>query len=389
MVKFVVSRHCGLARIGRLTEWGLPSRIDPDDKMQCILDHQTPTFMVYTRGGHVPHLTWDTFNTKVNIQQRPIFHVSYGSVSELMQHCRKTNKPLSDYMGMPEDALVHFSLFDPLGKRVTGLNRTKDIAIWTKGGKQMINVESYKDIVTTVQANTVGSMLDYATPPSCHNKRLSKAVQRTTAFWDEAYNFETLYCAPFLTLGGGQSHFHRATLSKTAAVSTHAAGYAVDLLEYSHNTNNDTKRPFNVEEISDLLQHSFDGLPVNKPRLVEGAFDPTEIFELIRLGVDIFDTSYAILMAEQGKAFRVSDEFPQENTFKTTDFTSDTYQNDLTPIVDDCTCYSCSNYTKAYLTHLFNTHELLGPMLTVIHNLSEFDRFFEMLRRFLRSDQSW
>ncbi|CAD5231424.1 unnamed protein product [Bursaphelenchus xylophilus] len=366
MVKFVVVRHCGLARSGRLTEWGIPPHTDPDDKMQCILDHQTPTFMVYTRGGHIPHLTWDTFNSKVNIQQRPIFHVSYGNISELLEHCRKTNKPLSEYMGMSDDALIHFSLFDPLGKRVTGLNRTKDIAIWTKGGKRMVDSAIYRSLVHTVQANTVGSMLDYDTPPPSQNKRLSKAVQRTTTFWEQCYDQHPLYCSLFLVLGGGQSSYHRAALSRAASLNTHAVGYTVDLMEYSQNPNTDVRKDFDIEELSDLLQHSLDGLPLNKPRLVEGVFDPSQIFELVRLGVDIFDSSYAVLMAEKGQIFRVANDFPKQNTFELFDFTSEKYQEDLTPIVDDCSCYSCSNYTKAYLAHLMNTRELLGPMLTVM-----------------------
>lgn len=80
MVKFVVEKHCGLARSGRLTQWGVPPRTDPDDKMLCILDHRTPSFLVYTRHGHIPHLTWDNLGTRLDFLQRPIFQVSLATV---------------------------------------------------------------------------------------------------------------------------------------------------------------------------------------------------------------------------------------------------------------------------------------------------------------------
>ena len=52
-------------------------------------------------------------------------------------------------------------------------------------------------------------------------------------------------------------------------------------------------------------------MPANKPRLVEGAFNPAHIFELVRLGIDLFDSSYAIVLAENACAFRVAADFPR------------------------------------------------------------------------------
>lgn len=69
MVKFVVESGTALGRIGRITSWG-----------DVQLDHRTPSCMLYTRAGHIPHLTWQVFTEWLHLLQQPIFQLTLPSM---------------------------------------------------------------------------------------------------------------------------------------------------------------------------------------------------------------------------------------------------------------------------------------------------------------------
>ncbi|MEK9185971.1 MAG: tRNA-guanine transglycosylase, partial [Patescibacteria group bacterium] len=56
------------------------------------------------------------------------------------------------------------------------------------------------------------------------------------------------------------------------------------------------------------------------------------------------------------------------------------YLNDKNPINKECLCYACQNYTRAYISHLFRAHEMLGPILTTIHNLHFMEKLMQEIR---------
>ena len=62
------------------------------------------------------------------------------------------------------------------------------------------------------------------------------------------------------------------------------------------------------------------------------------------------------------------------------------YKKDLSPVDENCQCYVCQNFTKAYLHHLFKQKEILGYTLATYHNLWVMERFFEKIRDAIRKD---
>ncbi|VDO43342.1 unnamed protein product, partial [Onchocerca flexuosa] len=141
-----------------------------------------------------------------------------------------------------------------------------------------------------------------------------------------------------------------------------------------------TESEFDKDVIKNLLAGVWPYISPSHLRLVNGAFSPTEVIALTHLGVDLFDSSYAIFLAEQGKAFVCDENFPHEATFSIFDFTDTLYSEDFRPLCKSCNCYTCTHYTRSYLRHLTNTMELLGPVLLVIHNIQEYERMFALLR---------
>ena len=101
-------------------------------------------------------------------------------------------------------------------------------------------------------------------------------------------------------------------------------------------------------------------LPENKPRHLLGIGEPMDFFGGIENGVDLFDCVAPTRMARNGTIHTKDGRINILNA---------KYINDFTPIDSDCDCYTCRNYTKAYLSHLFRAKEMLASTLASIHNL--------------------
>ena len=100
-------------------------------------------------------------------------------------------------------------------------------------------------------------------------------------------------------------------------------------------------------------------LPENKPRHLLGISEPDDIFEAIEKGIDTFDCVSPTRVARNGSAY---------TSYGRVHITSSKYRALFEPIQPDCTCYTCQNYTTAYLHHLFKAREMLASTLTSIHN---------------------
>lgn len=102
-------------------------------------------------------------------------------------------------------------------------------------------------------------------------------------------------------------------------------------------------------------------LPEDKPRYLMGVGSPGAILDAIERGVDMFDCVLPTRIARHGTAMTSHGRIIIKNK---------EYERDFTPLDDNCDCYCCKNYTKAYLRHLFKANEMLGHRLMSIHNIS-------------------
>jgi queuine tRNA-ribosyltransferase len=113
-------------------------------------------------------------------------------------------------------------------------------------------------------------------------------------------------------------------------------------------------------------------LPENKPRYLMGVGTPEDLIEGVRRGVDIFDCVLPTRLARHNAAFSSEGRLNLMNS---------TFARDGRPIDDDCDCYTCRTFTRAYLRHLINTKELLAGTLLSIHNLRALIRLTDELRQ--------
>ena len=101
-------------------------------------------------------------------------------------------------------------------------------------------------------------------------------------------------------------------------------------------------------------------LPMNKPRHLLGIGEPFDLFAGVEHGIDTFDCVAPTREARTSAVYSPRGRF---------NVTNSAYRSDEKPIDSECSCYTCANYSRAYLNHLFRAREILGATLATIHNL--------------------
>ena len=146
---------------------------------------------------------------------------------------------------------------------------------------------------------------------------------------------------------------------------------------------------FAKEDMSSAVKWVNEILPEEKPRHLLGIGEPEDLFMGIENGVDLFDCVLPTRLGRNGTIYTKNGKII---------ITNKKFRNDFSPIEKDCECYTCKNYTRAYVAHLFHGKEMLAGTLASIHNLYFIvnlvkkirqsileDNFFEFKREFLSS----
>jgi len=132
------------------------------------------------------------------------------------------------------------------------------------------------------------------------------------------------------------------------------------------------------EKMLEILAGITHQLPTDKPRYLMGVGTPEDIVEAVFRGVDMFDCVLPTRNARNGHLFTTTGSVRLRNAVN---------RDNLEPIDKECACYTCQNYTRAYLYHLDKTNEILGARLNTIHNLHYYLSLMQGLRAAI-SDQS-
>ena len=128
-----------------------------------------------------------------------------------------------------------------------------------------------------------------------------------------------------------------------------------------------------TKDVVKVLQYSIPHLDPQKPRHLLGIGDIPTITSSISFGIDMFDSSYPSKIARHGLMLTLG-------SAKNINISRGIWAQDFRPIDLDCSCYTCRNYTRAYLHHLFKAHEPTGHSLATIHNLATMQRYMIILR---------
>jgi queuine tRNA-ribosyltransferase len=122
----------------------------------------------------------------------------------------------------------------------------------------------------------------------------------------------------------------------------------------------------------DVLGDSAAALPADKPRYLMGVGQPRDLLEAVARGIDMFDCVLPTRNGRNAQAFAMSGTLRLRNAC---------HKRDSTPLESDCPCYTCRNFSRAYLHHLFLAEEMLGPQLLSLHNIAFFMRLMDQVRQ--------
>ncbi len=132
------------------------------------------------------------------------------------------------------------------------------------------------------------------------------------------------------------------------------------------------------EVMNEVLEFTTPLLPFDKPRYLMGVGSPRSLIDGAIRGIDMFDCVLPTRIARNGTLMTSKGRLVVKNA---------QYKRDFTPIDENCTCYTCQNYTRAYVHHLIKTDEILGLRLTSYHNLHFLLNMMEEVRQAIREDR--
>lgn len=117
---------------------------------------------------------------------------------------------------------------------------------------------------------------------------------------------------------------------------------------------------FEKADMSSAVRWVNEILPKEKPRHLLGIGEPEDLFMAIENGCDLFDCTVPTRIGRTGTVYTKKGKISLMNS---------AFRDEWTPIDKECGCYTCKNFTRAYIAHLFHSKEMLGPTLASIHNL--------------------
>lgn len=128
----------------------------------------------------------------------------------------------------------------------------------------------------------------------------------------------------------------------------------------------------------EVLDYTVPLMPADKPRYLMGVGSPDDLVEGVLRGIDMFDCVLPTRIARNGTAFTSGGKVVIRNAI---------YQEDFTPLDPECDCYTCRNYTKAYLRHLVKCNEILASRLLTYHNLYFLINLMKNVRQAIMDDR--
>lgn len=236
------------------------------------------------------------------------------------------------------------------------------------GSKHFISPETSIDIQNALGSDIM-MCFDECVPYPADYEYARQSMERTTRWaerckehhkdWDKQ--------ALFGIVQGGMYRDLREQSSKDL-VEMDFSGYAVGGLSVGEP----------MDMMCEVLDYTVPLLPKDKPRYLMGVGSPDYLFEAVIRGIDMADCVLPTRIARNGTAMTSHGKVVIRNG---------RYSRDFGPLDPECDCYTCRNYSRAYIRHLFNVDEILALRLTTIHNLYFLINLMEKIREAIKEDR--
>ncbi|MBG9771049.1 tRNA guanosine(34) transglycosylase Tgt [Bacillus vallismortis] len=236
------------------------------------------------------------------------------------------------------------------------------------GDKLFLSPEKAMEIQNALGSDIMMAF-DECPPYPAEYDYMKRSVERTSRWAERCLNAHSRQNEQglFGIVQGGEYEDLR-TQSAKDLISLDFPGYAIGGLSVGE--------PKDV--MNRVLEFTTPLLPKDKPRYLMGVGSPDALIDGAIRGVDMFDCVLPTRIARNGTVFTADGRLNMKNA---------KFERDFRPIDEECDCYTCKNYTRAYIRHLIRCNETLGLRLTTYHNLHFLLHLMEQVRQAIREDR--
>ena len=265
-------------------------------------------------------------------------------------------------------------LTDSGGFQVFSLAKPKDIS--EEGVKFKSHIDGRELFLTPEKSigiqnkldSDIAMSFDECPPASADHKYMKNSIERTLRWAKRGKDVHNNENQSLFGIIQGGAYEDLRKFSATETVKLDFDGYSIGGVA----NDNESK-----EDMYKAIDYSIPYIPDDKPRYLMGVGEPIDIIEGVIRGIDMFDCVLPTRIARHGNAFSHHGKMNLRNA---------KFKEDFTPIENDCDCYTCKHYTKAYIRHLLVANEQLAGRLLSIHNIRFLIKLTEDLREAIKND---
>ena len=349
MLDFSLIASDGQARLGKLT-----------------LKHgsiQTPSFMTIGTYGSVKSLSnEDIHHTGTEIILCNAFHLMLRPGFDLIKRAGGLHK----FMNWSKPILT-----DSGGYQVFSLSKRAKIVKSGVEFKSPINGETIfmspeRSIETQLNLGSdIMMIFDDCTPYPASKDETKKSMELSLKWAESSYRTNN-QSAPLFGIVQGGMYLDLRNESLDELIKCDYQGFAIGGVSVGE--------PKDIRET--IISEIAPKLPLNKPRYLMGVGKPLDIIKAVQNGIDMFDCVIPTRNARNGQLFTHEGVVNIRNKDNT---------DDLSPISKDCKCFTCLNYTRAYLRHLDKCNDILAARLMTIHNVYFYQEFMAKIREAIQN----
>ena len=235
------------------------------------------------------------------------------------------------------------------------------------GSKQFIGPEESMDIQQKLGSD-IAMAFDVCSPFPCDWDKAKENMERTHRWAERCKAYHTREDQALFGIVQGAFYKDLRVESAKALSDMDFIGYGIGGLSVGE------PKPVMYEMLDEIMPW----MPENKPRYLMGVGTPDCFIEGVIRGVDMFDCVLATRIARNGTVLTSRGRVVVKNA---------KYAHDFGPMDDQCDCYACRNFSRAYIRHLFNAKEITGGRLASIHNLRFLIHMMEEIREAIAEDR--
>jgi queuine tRNA-ribosyltransferase len=320
---------------------------------------QTPAFMpVGTQAAVKGTTPRDLRETGSQIALANTYHLSISPGEDIVE----TLGGLHEMMGWDNPLLTDSGGYQVFSLPTADVDESGVTFEFEKSGEQIQMTPERSIAIQEKLGADIIMAFDVCVEHPCEHERAEEAVDRTARWLKRCAGSQTRDDQALFGIIQGSVYPDLRTRSTEKTLETDLPGYAVGGLSVGEGHHS----------MMQMLDHTVPQMPDDKPRYLMGVGYPEDIIEGVARGIDMFDCVIPTRHARSGTIFA------RRGRYR---LTKRDYRTDKFPLDANCGCYTCRNFSRAYIRHLIKTDSILGSSLATLHNLTFYQDLMRTIRR--------